>query len=110
MNTQTWQQLRPRVVAEVGDDELARAHRRNQAYIDASRLAERRTALGLSQTDVAVRLGITKGRVSQIERGEVSTVDVIARYVQALGGRLQISAIFGDDQLDLRGTGRSVSV
>ncbi|WP_200842265.1 hypothetical protein [Actinomadura sp. K4S16] len=36
-------------------------------------------------------MGVTKSRVSQIERGEVSTVDAIARYVQALGGQIQIS-------------------
>ncbi|WP_211275522.1 hypothetical protein [Actinoplanes rectilineatus] len=52
-----------------------------------------------------MRMGITKGRVSQIERGEVSTVEAIARYVEALGGRLQISAVFGDDQYILRGAG-----
>jgi len=80
------------------------ANSRQQAHIDAHRLAERRTALGLTQTDVAQRMGVTKGRVSQIERGEVSTVDVIARYVQAIGGQLQIAAIFGDDHYALQST------
>ncbi|WP_322770104.1 helix-turn-helix transcriptional regulator [Frankia sp. Cr1] len=37
---------------------------------------------------VAERIGVTKSRVSQIERGEVSTVEAIARYVQALGGHI----------------------
>lgn len=46
---------------------------------------------------------MTKSRVSQIERGEVSTIEAIARYVVALGGRIQISAIFGDDLYILRG-------
>lgn len=45
---------------------------------------------------------MTKARVSQIERGEVSAA--ITRYVQARGGQLQISAVFGDDQYILRGT------
>jgi hypothetical protein len=48
-------------------------------------------------------MGVTKSRVSQIERGEVSTVDAVARYVQTLGGQIQISAVFGDDQYILRG-------
>ena len=30
-------------------------------------------------------MGVTPGRVSQIERGELSTIEAIARYVQALG-------------------------
>lgn len=97
-----WSDIRPGVVAEVGADALASARQRNQAYIDAHRLAERRTGLHLTQAQVAERMGVTKSRVSQIERGEVSTVEAIARYVQALGGQLQVSAVFGDDQLVLR--------
>ncbi len=101
-----WSDIRSQVVAELGVEQVvAEARQRQQAYIDAYRLAERRTALGLTQAEVAGRMGVTKGRVSQIERGEVSTVDVIARYVQALGGRLQIAAVFGDDHYVLRGTG-----
>jgi hypothetical protein len=44
-------------------------------------------------------MGVTKSRVSQVERGEVSTIEVVARYVQAIGGQIQISAVFGDDHL-----------
>jgi hypothetical protein len=40
-------------------------------------------------------MSVTKSRVSQIERGEVSTIETVARYVQAIGGRIQISAVFG---------------
>lgn len=100
-----WNDVRAGVVADAGGEAAVdEARKRQQAYIDAHRLAERRTALGLSQTDVADRMGVTKSRVSQIERGEVSTVEVIARYVEALGGHLQVSAVFGDDMYILRGT------
>jgi len=51
-------------------------------------------------------LGISlESRVSQIERGEVSTIDALARYVHAIGGHIQISAVFGGDLYVLRGTG-----
>lgn len=110
MATQNWKDVRPDIVAELGGENvIAEAHKRTQAYIDAHRLAERRTSLGLTQNDVAKRMGVTKSRVSQIERGEVSTVDVIARYVQAIGGQLQISAVFGDDLFILRGTDTSAA-
>jgi DNA-binding XRE family transcriptional regulator len=100
-----WSDVRSGIVEDAGGDQaVAEARKRNQAYIDGHRLAERRTWLGLSQTEVADRMGVTKSRVSQIERGEVSTVEAIARYVQALGGHLQISAVFGDDLYILRGT------
>ncbi|GAA3137915.1 helix-turn-helix transcriptional regulator [Nonomuraea sp. NPDC049421] len=104
-NFPKWNDVRADIVATSGGEEaVAEARRRNQAYIDGHRLAERRKSLGLSQTEVADLMGVTKSRVSQIERGEVSTVEAIARYVQALGGQLQISAVFGDDLYILRGT------
>jgi transcriptional regulator with XRE-family HTH domain len=98
-----WSDIRAGFLKEPGAEEaLAEARRETQAYIDGYRLTERRKALKLTQTEVAERMGITKGRVSPIERGKVSTVEAIARYVQALGGQLQISAVFGDDQYTLR--------
>lgn len=104
-NFPKWSDVRADLVAGAGGEEaVVEARKRNQAYIDGHRLTERRKTLGLSQTDVAERMGVTKSRVSQIERGEVSTVEAIARYVQALGGQIQISAVFGDDLYILRGT------
>jgi DNA-binding XRE family transcriptional regulator len=100
-----WQDVRAEVVAGGGGEEaVTRARRRNQAYIDGHRLSERRKALGLTQAEVAEQMHVTKSRVSQIERGEVSTIEAVARYVQAIGGRIQVSAVFGDDQYVLRGT------
>ena len=100
-----WQDVRDGIVAGAdGEQAVAEARRRNQAYIDGHRLAERRKALGLTQAQVAEKMGVTKSRVSQVERGEVSTIEVVARYVQAIGGQIQISAVFGDDHYVLRGT------
>jgi DNA-binding XRE family transcriptional regulator len=100
-----WQEIRADIVAGAGGEgAVTQARRRNQAYIDGYRLAERRKALELTQAEVAKRMGVTKSRVSQIERGEVSTIEAVARYVEAIGGRIQISAVFGDDQYVLRGT------
>ena len=100
-----WQDVRGGIVAEAGGEQaVADARRRNQAYIDGRRHAERRKALGLTQAQVGEKMGVTKSRVSQVERGEVSTIEAVARYVQAIGGTIQISAIFGDDHYILRGT------
>ncbi len=100
-----WSDIRADIVANSGGEEaVVEARRRNQAYIDGYRLAERRRSQGLSQSEVAELMGVTKSRVSQIERGEVSTIEAVARYVQALGGQIQVSAVFGDDLYILRGT------
>ncbi|GHJ50204.1 hypothetical protein Cs7R123_75460 [Catellatospora sp. TT07R-123] len=60
------------------------------------RLAEVRRSRGLTQQEVADRMGVTKGRVSQIEQGKISGQDVLARFAAALGGRLH-QAIYFDD-------------
>jgi DNA-binding XRE family transcriptional regulator len=78
---------------------LEGAERRRKALmarVDGHQLAEIRKARGLTQAEVAKLMGVTKGRVSQIERGEVFTVEVVGRYVQALGGELRLLADFGD--------------
>ena len=39
---------------------------------------------------------VSIARISQIEHGDVTSFEVIARYVEALGGRLNLVADFGD--------------
>jgi len=46
-------------------------------------------------------MGVSVARVSQIEGGEVSTQEVLNRYVSALGGILKLIADFGDEQLEI---------
>jgi DNA-binding XRE family transcriptional regulator len=63
------------------------------------RLAELRKRREMTQEQVATRMGVTVARVSQIENGDVSTQDVLSRYIAALGGTLKLIADFGDEQL-----------
>ena len=46
--------------------------------------------------DLAATLGVSIARISQIEHGDVTSFEFIARYVEALGGRLNLVADFGD--------------
>ena len=64
-------------------------------------LAEMRKQLGLGQKQIAAAMGVSVARVSQIEHGEVTSFEVIARYVEALGGRLDLVADFGDRTIRL---------
>ncbi|WP_233359952.1 hypothetical protein [Streptomyces sp. CRPSP2-6A1] len=42
---------------------------------------------------------MSKGRVSQIESGQVSGTEAVVRYVEALGGNLVMVAVFADGEL-----------
>jgi transcriptional regulator with XRE-family HTH domain len=60
------------------------------------RLAVALTALreqaGLSQREVAALLGVSQARVASIEKSRNVTVEVLEKYVQAVGGELEITA------------------
>jgi len=73
---------------------------RNRAHT----LAEQRTRFGLTQTELAERMGVPAEHVAAIERAESGTTDVrtLASYVEALGGRLEIIAEFAGDRVVLR--------
>ena len=70
----------------------------------ARTLAEERARLGLTQTEVAERMGVGQDQVAAIEHAEPGTTDVgtLVAYVEALGGRLEITAEFGADRVVLR--------
>jgi len=67
-------------------------------------LAELRRRAGLTQAQVAERLGVRQERISAIERGDPGTSEVrtVGAYLEAVGGRLELSADFGTDRVLLR--------
>jgi DNA-binding XRE family transcriptional regulator len=94
-----WSQIRDEQIERIGREEFEAGKETMLAEARGWRLAEIRRRRGLTQAQVADRMGIGKSRVSQIERGRVSTREVLDRYVEALGGRLSLMADFGDELL-----------
>jgi len=92
-----WSDIRGEFVERAGGESAVEAGKQELlATVVGHRLAEVRKARGLTQQQVADRMGITKGRVSQIEQGKISGQEVLARFAEALGGRLH-QAIYFDD-------------
>src|SRR5271167_1019954 len=68
----------------------------------AAMLGELRRQLDLTQAVVADRLDVTQENVSQLERGEADVrLSTLSRYVEALGGRLEIQATFPEQTVTL---------
>lgn len=67
------------------------------------RLAAGLTALreqaGLSQRELAGRLGVSQPRVAAIERSQNVTTDVLEQYVAAVGGQLELSVRIGTKKI-----------
>jgi len=74
----------------------AAARERREAYVRGHQLAEMRTAAGLTQAQLADALGVSQARVSKIEHGEISGIDIVRAYVAALGGSVDVVARLGD--------------
>jgi DNA-binding XRE family transcriptional regulator len=87
-----------------GEEEAERRRKVLMARQSGYRLAEERKRRGLTQAQLAQAMRVSAGRVSQIERGELATIDAVARYVEALGGRLELIASFGDHTLTVTTT------
>jgi DNA-binding XRE family transcriptional regulator len=71
------------------------ARERQEAYIRGQQLAEMRQAAAVTQADLAASLGVSQARVSKIEHGENSGIDVVRAYIGALGGQLDVIASVG---------------
>ncbi|WP_338278496.1 helix-turn-helix domain-containing protein [Corallococcus caeni] len=66
-------------------------------------LREVREFAGLTQTQLAERMGISQGQLSQTEAREDHRLSTLRRAVEAMGGEIEISAVFGDKRIILKG-------
>jgi transcriptional regulator with XRE-family HTH domain len=64
-------------------------------------LHELRELRGASQTQIAEALGTSRPNVGRIERELDVRLSTLERYVEALGGRLEIHAVFDDADIKL---------
>ena len=62
-----------------------------------------RKARGVSQVQLASTLEVSQNRVSQIERGQIdkAQLDTLMKYVEALGGKLTVTAEIADETIVL---------
>lgn len=85
-----WSEIR----REVTPDLRARLDEIKAEMVAGERLAAIRSSVGLTQVEVASRLDIAQGNVSQLERREDLLVSTLRQYVEALGGSLELAAVF----------------
>ena len=62
-----------------------------------------RKRLGITQVELAKRMGVSQIRVSQIENGKLESFELgtLIRYVEALGGKLSMSVELDGKSLEL---------
>ncbi len=101
--TKPWREIR-RQPADPAS--AARMDEYRRAMEDALALGRLREARGTTQVELAGALGVTQANVSRIEHQDDLYLSTLREYVEALGGRLQIAAIFDDQTILLTPPGR----
>ena len=87
-----WRDIREEFVERAGGEEAVAAGKEEP-------LAEIRRSRGMTQQQLAERMGVTKGRITQIEQGSIAGCELLVRYAAALGGRLHQSIHFDDGEI-----------
>ncbi len=72
----------------------ARAATRTRALLDGMALADLRRARQLSQEALATAMQISQPEVSKLEKRADTYVSTLRKYIEALGGSLEIIAHF----------------
>ena len=80
----------------------ARIDARVKATLHEMALDELRAARELTQERLAETLGIKQASVSKIERRADLYVSTLARFIEAMGGQLEIRAAFPEGSIRLK--------
>jgi len=84
------------VAATMSPEQQACAEARTAQLLAELPLQELRRARELSQATLADALGATQPEVSKLERRTDMYVSTLRRYIEAMGGELEITARFPD--------------
>jgi len=92
-----------RASGKLDDAKVKAISERLRAEVRMHRLAEIREASGITQQALAEQMGVSQARVSQIERGELEHTEVatLRRYLEVLGGEIEVCVRVGDDRLQI---------
>ncbi|MGH7489506.1 MAG: helix-turn-helix domain-containing protein [bacterium] len=72
------------------------------AEIVAYNLAELRRAKAVTQVEIAGLLARGQSTVSAMEHSEDPKLSTLREYIEALGGRLEVAAVFEDERFELK--------
>jgi len=90
-----WSKLRDARAAKPGAAEAL--ERARTASDEEIRLYELRHAEAVSQAELAGRLEVTQGAISKFENADDVRVSTLRQYLEALGARLELVAVFEDE-------------
>lgn len=99
MKTHRWQDIKHKL----SPARRAQLEREAAAEAAAITLRELRAAAGKTQEELAELTAMTQSELSRVERREDHKLSTLRRYVEALGGELEVVAVLGGKRVVLAG-------
>lgn len=96
--TKSWKALKQ---ARLSSEARARVRARVAAELEEQTLKGLRQQLELTQVEVGRAAAMTQSELSRLEGREDHLTSTLRRYVEALGGRLEVTAVFGKRRVKL---------
>jgi predicted transcriptional regulator len=98
MKTKKWSEIRAQKFSPEELHDIDQEVERESLEMDLRALRE---AVGLTQGELAQRVEITQSQLSKMERREDHRISTLRRYVEALGGTLEICAVIDGKRIKL---------
>ena len=99
MKLQKWSDLKR---TKLGSSGLERVRQRVEKELLEANLAELRQAIGVTQVQAAESAEMTQSELSRLERRPDHLVSTLRRYVESLGGELEVTAVVGKKRVRLK--------
>jgi predicted transcriptional regulator len=91
---------------EANPERRARLDRERQFVRTILGLTAMREARGATQRQIAEAWDVSQPNVSQIERTQDIFLSTLSKYIAALGGQIEVRAVFPDEVITLLGDGK----
>lgn len=98
--THKWRDIRGKKLSPTA---LARVDRDVRTELLSMELHELREMVGKTQEEVAALAEQTQSQLSRFENRDDHLLSSLRRYVEALGGELEVVAVVGNKRVTLRG-------
>ncbi len=96
-----WEELKKKAGIDV--EKLRPEIQKVAAVAHKAILEDLRLEKGFTQAQLAKKLGVDQSRISRIENGALDTFEVrtLQEYAEALGGKLEVAIIMGEDHIKI---------
>lgn len=95
-----WADIKAR---KMSPERMQRVREEAAEELRALTLRQLREEAGKTQVEMADLVEVTQSALSRLERREDNPIDVLRRYVEALGGELEVVAVLGNKRVKLLG-------